>query len=66
VKYAPSTIPPGSSFKEIVALKGKNDIGDQINKKIISPLANANRLSDMPDFNDPGKLGSVSGTLTNI
>ena len=41
-----------------VALKGKSDIGDQINKKIIAPLANANKLSDFPDFNDAGKLGS--------
>ena len=36
----------------MVALKGKPDIGDQINKKIIAPLANANKLSDFPDFND--------------
>jgi type I restriction enzyme M protein len=36
----------------MVALKGKSDIGDQINKKIIAPLANANKPSDMPDFND--------------
>ena len=35
-----------------------SDIGDQINKKIIAPLANANKLSDMPDFNDDTKLGS--------
>ncbi len=48
----PITIPPGASFKDMVALKGKPDIGDQINKKIIAPLANANKLSDMPDFND--------------
>ncbi|KAF4516704.1 hypothetical protein B566_EDAN003454 [Ephemera danica] len=58
VPYAPITIPEGASFKDMVALKGKSDIGDQINKKIIGPLANANKLSDMPDFNDPGKLGS--------
>ena len=32
----------------MVALKGKSDIGDQINKKIIAPLAKANKLSDMP------------------
>src|SRR5438105_13545676 len=57
VPYAPITIPPGASFKDMVALKGKPDIGDQINKKIIGPLANANNLSDMPDFNDPAKLG---------
>src|SRR6266700_1497378 len=42
----------------MVALKGKSDIGDQINKKIIAPLANADKLSDMPDFNDATKLGS--------
>ncbi len=56
--YAPITIPPGASFADMVALKGKSDIGDQINKKILGPLAQANQLSDMPDFNDPNKLGS--------
>ncbi len=55
--YAPITIPPGASFKDMVALKGTADIGDQINKKIIAPLANANKLSDFPDFNDAAKLG---------
>jgi len=58
VPYAPITIPKGASFKDMVALKGKPDIGDKINKKIIAPLANANKLSDMPDFNDANKLGS--------
>jgi type I restriction enzyme M protein len=42
----------------MVALKGKPDIGDQINKKIVGPLKDANGLSDMPDFNDANKLGS--------
>ena len=56
--YAPITIPKSASFKDMVALKGKSDIGDQINKKIIGPLASANKLSDMPDFNDDTKLGS--------
>src|SRR5258706_2063249 len=68
-RYAPITIPPGSSFKDMVALKGKSDIGDQINKKIIGPLAEANKLSDMPDFNDPNKLGSgkeMVDRLTNL
>ncbi len=55
--YAPITIPQGASFKDMVALKGKSDIGDQINKKIIAPLKEANNLSDMPDFNDVSKLG---------
>jgi type I restriction enzyme M protein len=69
VPYAPITIPPGSSFKDMVALKGKPDIGDQINKRIIAPLATANRLSDMPDFNDVSKLGSgkeMVERLTNL
>jgi type I restriction enzyme M protein len=34
--YAPITIPAGASFKDMVALKGKPDIGDQINKKIVA------------------------------
>src|ERR1700729_3049390 len=58
--YAPITIPKGASFKDMVALKGKSDIGDQINKKIIAPLTKANQqlsLSDFPDFNDATKLG---------
>jgi type I restriction enzyme M protein len=69
VPYAPITIPKGSSFKDMVALKGKSDIGDQINKKIIAPLANANKLSDMPDFNDATKLGTgkdMVDRLTNL
>lgn len=69
VPYAPITIPKGASFSDMVALKGKSDIGDQINKKIIAPLANANKLSDMPDFNDATKLGSgkeMVDRLTNL
>ena len=67
--YAPITIPPGAGFKDMVALKGKSDIGDQINKKIIAPLAKANKLSDFPDFNDAAKLGSgkeMVDRLTNL
>lgn len=67
--YAPVIIPKGSSFNDMVALKGKPDIGDQINKKIIAPIAEANRLSDMPDFNDVSKLGSgkeMVDRLTNL
>jgi type I restriction enzyme M protein len=69
VPYAPITIPPGASFKDMVALKGTPDIGDQINKKIIAPLASANKLSDLPDFNDATKLGSgkeMVDRLTNL
>ena len=57
-KYAPITIPEGASFKDMVALKEQDDIGDAINKRIVGPLAAANGLSDMPDFNDSGKLGT--------
>ena len=69
--YAPITIPRGASFKNMVALKGKTTIGDDINKKIIAPLANANKLSrtSMPDFNDPEKLGTgkeMVERLTNL
>ncbi|QWE07913.1 type I restriction-modification system subunit M [Polynucleobacter ibericus] len=67
--YAPIVIPPGASFTDMVALKGKSDIGDQINKKILGPLALANKLSDMPDFNDPAKLGDGKekvDRLTNL
>ncbi len=32
--YAPITIPKGSSFNDMVALKGKSDIGDQIDKGV--------------------------------
>jgi len=67
--YAPITIPAGAGFADMVALKGKTDIGDQINKKILGPLARENNLSDMPDFNDPNKLGSgkeMVDRLTNL
>lgn len=69
VPYAPITIPEGASFADMVALKGKPDIGDQINKKIIAPLVSANKLSDMPDFHDATKLGSGKeqvDRLTNL
>ena len=59
--YAPITVPEGASFADMVALKGKPDIGDQINKKIIAPLAASNdQLSQayFPDFNDATKLGT--------
>ncbi|HUH74670.1 MAG TPA: type I restriction-modification system subunit M [Chitinophagales bacterium] len=67
--YAPITIPNGASFKDMVALKGTTDIGDKINKKIIEPIAEANQLNDMPDFNDVTKLGSgkeMVDRLTNL
>jgi len=71
--FAPSvSIPKGASFTDMIALKGKSDIGDKINTQIIQPLINANeRLarSDFPDFNDPNKLGegqAMVDRLTNL
>ncbi|MDP2417463.1 MAG: N-6 DNA methylase [Hydrogenophaga sp.] len=68
----PVVIPKGASFPDMVALKGKGDIGDKINTQIIQPLIDANaRLarSDFPDFNDPNKLGQgkeMVDRLTNL
>jgi hypothetical protein len=39
--FAPIQIPPGASFADMLALKGRSDIGDQINKTIIRPLEEA-------------------------
>jgi type I restriction enzyme M protein len=68
-QYPPIVIPEGASFADMVALKGKPDIGDLINKQILGPLAKASRLSDVPDFNDAAKLGSgkeMVDRLTNL
>ena len=68
----PVSIPPGASFKDMIELKGKSDIGDKINIQIIQPLIDKNsRLarSDFPDFNDPNKLGegkAMVDRLTNL
>lgn len=54
-------VPAGASFKDMVDLKGKPDIGDQINKAILKPLFSANGLEgsvELVDFNDDDKLGS--------
>ncbi len=65
----PVVIPKGASFKDMVALKGKPDIGDKINTQIIQPLIDANaRLarSDFPNFNDPEKLGTGSELVERV
>jgi len=68
----PVTIPKGSSFTDMLALRGKSDIGDKINTQVIAQLVLANeRLarSDFPDFNDPNKLGQgkeMVERLTNL
>lgn len=64
-------VPEGGSFKDMVALKGKPDIGDGINK-IIARLAEVNDLKgviDVADFNDSDKLGKgkdMQDCLSNL
>ncbi len=67
--FAEITVPDGASFQDLVALKGKPDLGDRLNKQILAPLAQANELANMPDFNDATKLGSgkeMVERLTNL
>jgi type I restriction enzyme M protein len=72
VPYAPITVPKGASFKDMVGLKGKPTIGDDINKEIIGKIAEANNLTgtiDLADFNNSDKLGSgkdMVQKLTNL
>lgn len=58
--YSPITVPKGASFKDMIALKGKPTIGDDINKKIIGPIELANKTVGKidVDFDNPDKLGS--------
>jgi len=64
-------IPEGGSFKDMQALKGNKDIGNQINI-IIGVLADANDLKgviDVADFADDDKLGKgkeMVDKLTNL
>ena len=64
-------IPKGGSFDDLVALKGKSNIGEEINKAI-RHLAEKNDLQGVinnADFDDPNKLGegkSMQDTLSNL
>jgi type I restriction enzyme M protein len=64
-------VPAGGSFDDLIALKGKADIGDQINVAI-RKLADANELQGVinnADFNDTAKLGegkSMQDRLSNL
>lgn len=62
------TIPKGGSFDDMVALKGKAEIGDGMNK-IIAKLAEENGLKgiiDEADFDDSEKLGSGKEKVDKI
>lgn len=62
-------VPEGGGFKDLVALRGKSDIGDQMNI-VIRKLMTTNHLSiSFADFNDPEKLGKgkeMVDRLTNL
>jgi type I restriction enzyme M protein len=64
-------VPEGGSFADMVALKGKPEIGDKINI-IIEKLAEANDLKgiiNVADFNDSDKLGKgkeMQDRLSNL
>ena len=70
-RYAEVVVPDGGSFNDMIEAKGKNNIGEQMNK-IVKKLADANGLNgviDVADFDDDGKLGSGSekvDKLTNL
>lgn len=69
--YSIIEIPEGGSFDDLVALKGKANIGEEINKAI-RRLAEKNDLQGVinnADFDDPNKLGegkSMRDTLSNL
>ena len=60
------TVPKGATFNDMIALKNKPDIGDKINKNIISPLEKENGISGMPDFNDDNKLGKTKEKIDRL
>jgi type I restriction enzyme M protein len=62
-------VPEGASFKDLVKLKDKPTIGDDINKKVIAPLAKEAGIDIKADFNDDSKLGKgkdMVDRLTNL
>ncbi|MBC7389488.1 MAG: type I restriction-modification system subunit M [Opitutaceae bacterium] len=66
VRFAPIEIPEGSTFKDMVELKGNPEIGDFVNKKIFAPIRDANKMADFADFNDDNKLGTGKDKIDKI
>jgi type I restriction enzyme M protein len=67
-EYASIVIPEGGSFQDMVALKGKKDIGEGINT-IIAELAGANGLKgviDVADFDNSDKLGKGNEKIDRL
>ncbi len=66
--FASFKIPEGGSFRDMVALKNKDDIGDKVNK-IIEKLAEANGLKGVitiTDFNNEEKLGKGKALVDRV
>ena len=62
-------VPKGSSYDDMLLLKGQADIGDKINKQIIGKIAEENDLKgiiDVADFNDADKLGKGKAMVDNL
>ncbi|MDM1354654.1 type I restriction-modification system subunit M [Myroides marinus] len=62
-------VPQGSTFEDMVALIGNTEIGDKINKDILNPIKEANKLNEFPNFNDEAKLGKgkdLVDTVSNL
>lgn len=55
----PVNIPAGASFRDMIALKGKSDIGDRINTQVIQPLIDANARLEVARAYAVSKLGWI-------
>lgn len=64
--YGAISVPKGASFDDMIALVGTSNIGDDINKKILNPIKEANGLTDFPDFNDENKLGKGKDLIDTV
>jgi type I restriction enzyme M protein len=63
------TVPAGATFDDMVVLIGNTEIGDKINKQVLNPIKEANKLTEFPDFNDENKLGKgkdLVDTVSNL
>lgn len=65
-KFGAIKVPEGASFQDMVDLVGTPNIGDDINKKILNPIKEANNLNDFPDFNDETKLGKGKDLVETV
>jgi type I restriction enzyme M protein len=67
--YPAIVIPEGASFNDMVKLKNTTTIGDDINKKIIGKIQEANKslaTISFADFDDSTKLGTDKEKVTKL